>query len=78
MEKHESKRQREYARQQFDGELEVDEGSIAERLEEAESLPWKRAVPVIGSELGLLDVGGKPKNAWVRKRLAAPRKPIHT
>jgi hypothetical protein len=72
----ENKRQKRYANQEFDGEFEIDEEYIAGRFEDAAAalLPWQRAVLSVGNELGLLDVGGKPKNAWAKKAIAKSKK----
>ena len=70
----ENRRQKQYARAQFDDEFEVDEAYVAERLEDAARLPWKQAALAVGSELGLLDVQGKPKNAWAKQAIARGKK----
>jgi hypothetical protein len=65
----------------FDGSEEITEEVIVGRFEEAAmelydkpDLPWNDVRALVGFEYSLLDVGGRPKNAWAARVIANGQK----
>jgi hypothetical protein len=70
MKKLEAKRNRALLKQNVSGEFLIDQNYLIGRFEDAAmKLTWRQALLLIGSECGLLDVGGKPKDKWTARTL---------
>lgn len=56
--------------------VEIDDDYIVSRFEDAafSNLSWQAALWAVSSEVGLLDVGGKPKNNWAGRVIIKGRK----
>ena len=68
---------RTYRESGFDDEIMTDKDVASEFGEcDAAALPWKRALWIVGSNFGLLNVDGRPKNRWAANTIEKGRK-IH-
>lgn len=78
VERIERARVKELEKQTFDDVEEITDAVIVERFEEAAMVlhkkelaeSWRTARWTVGLEYGLLDVGGKPRNAWAARVIA--------